>query len=160
MTGKSQRRQTFLIDDDSQFLLEFADQTLFRTLSGFNLAAGKLPKAGHRFTFRTLGEKHTPVGIDERTGGDKDKIHIHRSGLNLGTAGKGRFKLLTFIAANVAMVNKHLLYLGRCGGLSSADQFEYGFGEDGGRFSRGIMPDFWENAVLIRPGEKRAMRFG
>ena len=117
MTGKSQRRQTPLIDDDSQFLLQFADQTLFRTLSGFDLAAGKLPKTGHRFTFGTLGDEHTSVRVDERAGGDKDEIHTHRSDLNLGTAGKGRFKPPAFISANVAMVNKHLLYLGRCDGF-------------------------------------------
>ena len=117
MTGKGQRRQTLLIDDDSQFLLQFADQTLFRTLSGFDLAAGKLPKTGHRFAFRTSGKEHTSVRVDERAGGDKDEIHTHRSGLNLGTAGKGRFKPPAFISANVAMVNKHLLYLGRCDGF-------------------------------------------
>src|ERR1700733_837488 len=117
MTGKGQRRQTLLIDDDSQFLLQFSDQTFFRALSGLDLAARKLPKTGHRFAFRTLGDEHTSVRIDERTGGDQDKIHTHRPDLNLGTAGKGRFKPPTFIPANGAMVNKHLLYSRRCDGF-------------------------------------------
>ena len=77
MTGKSQRRQTLLIDDDSQFLLQFTDQTLFRAFSGLDLAAGKLPKTGHRLAFRTLAEEHTSVGVDERAGCDEDEIHTH-----------------------------------------------------------------------------------
>lgn len=84
MTGKGQRRQTFLLDDNSQFLLQFADQTLFRPLSGLDFAAGKLPKAGHRFAFRALGDEHTSVRIDERAGSDENEIHTHRTGLTLG----------------------------------------------------------------------------
>jgi hypothetical protein len=128
MTGKGQRRQALLIDDDSQFLLQFADQTLFRALSGLDLATGKLPKTGHRFAFRTLGKEHTSVGVDQRAGGDKDKIHTHSSDLNLGTAGKGRFKPSAFIAANVAMVNKHLLHISADRWASRAGERQYARG--------------------------------
>src|SRR5581483_8617602 len=79
VTGESQRRQTLLLDGDSQFLPHFADQTFFRPLSGFDLAARKLPQTGHGFAFRTLGDEHASVRIDKRARGDEDEIHVLKS---------------------------------------------------------------------------------
>ena len=38
----------------------------------FDLAAGKLPQAGHRLAWRALRDQHAAVGIDEGAGGNKN----------------------------------------------------------------------------------------
>ena len=73
---ESERRETGLIDDNSQFLLQLPDQTLFRRFAVFDLAAGKLPQACHRLAVGTLCDEHAAVGIDEGAGGDKDDFAL------------------------------------------------------------------------------------
>jgi hypothetical protein len=48
--------------------MELADQRLLRRLAGFDLAAGKLPEAGHRLAGRALGNEDAAVDIDQRDG--------------------------------------------------------------------------------------------
>ena len=78
-----QRREALLLDDDSQFLLQFPDQALLRLLAGFHFAAGKFPEAGHRLARRPLCDQHAAVGVDEGAGGDEDKFDAHGPDLNL-----------------------------------------------------------------------------
>ena len=41
VAGKGQRRETGFADADADFLMQLADQRLFRPLAGLDLAAGK-----------------------------------------------------------------------------------------------------------------------
>src|SRR5207245_424415 len=74
---ESQRREARHLDGDSQFLLELANERVFRSLAGLDLPAGELPQPRHHSAGRTLGNEHASVGIDEGAGGDKDKIDAH-----------------------------------------------------------------------------------
>ena len=77
MARKCQRREALLPDDDSQFLLQLADQAQFRPFASLNLAAGELPKPRHRFTFRALRKQHTSIGVDQGAGGNQHEFDAH-----------------------------------------------------------------------------------
>ena len=77
---EGQRCEALLLDDDSQFLLQLADQALFRPLAGFDLAAGKLPQPAIDFPSGRCAMQHAAVGIDERAGGNKDEFDAHGLG--------------------------------------------------------------------------------
>ena len=77
---EGERRETILAHDDAEFFLEFADQRVLGPLTGFDLAAGKLPQAFHRLAGRAAGEQHPPVGIDQRAGGDQHEPHLRHAG--------------------------------------------------------------------------------
>ncbi len=74
MAGERQRRETLFVDDDAQFLLEFADERIFRPLARLDLAAGKLPQSSHRFSWRTLRDQHAAIGIDEGAGRNEENF--------------------------------------------------------------------------------------
>jgi hypothetical protein len=74
---KCQRGKTRFLHDNTEFLLQFPDQRLFRPLASLDLAAGKLPKPRHGFAGRPLGEEHAAVGIDKGAGGDKNEFEAH-----------------------------------------------------------------------------------
>ena len=60
---------------DAQFLVQFADQRGLGGFAGFDLAARKFPQARHGLAFRALCQKHAPVGVDQRDGGNKNRLH-------------------------------------------------------------------------------------
>src|SRR6202522_1970727 len=74
---KRQRCEALLLDGDSQFLLQLADQTISGPFPSLDLAPRKLPEPRHRLAFRALGDKHASVGIDQGTGGDKHEFNAH-----------------------------------------------------------------------------------
>ena len=51
--------------DDTQLLVQLADQRAFGTFVRLDLAAGKLPQPGHLLARRALADQHPPVDIDE-----------------------------------------------------------------------------------------------
>ena len=51
---------------DTQFLLEFARQGLFRALAGFDLAAGELPLQGMRLLRRALPDQDLALALENR----------------------------------------------------------------------------------------------
>ena len=74
---EGQRRQARLPHDNAKLLLQLADQRLFGTLAGLDLASGKLLYARHRLAGRTLGEQHAAVGIDQGAGGNQNEFDAH-----------------------------------------------------------------------------------
>jgi hypothetical protein len=84
---KSQRCQASLLDGDSKFLFEFANERLLRRFAGLDLAAGKFPQAGHRSPFGALGKQNASITVDERTGGDENQFDAHSSTLLATIAG-------------------------------------------------------------------------
>ena len=74
---ESQRCEALLLDDDSQFLLQLADQALLRTFAGFDLPARKLPQPCHRLALRALRDQHPAIRVDERGGGDQQNSHFY-----------------------------------------------------------------------------------
>ena len=49
---------------------------VFGPLAGLDLAAGKLPQAGHRLAGGPLCDQHAAVGIDQGAGGDQDEFTL------------------------------------------------------------------------------------
>ena len=64
-----------MLDLDPQLLVQFPDQSLFRPLVRFDLAAGKLPKAAERLIRRALCDQHPVIRVDEGGGGNEQKFH-------------------------------------------------------------------------------------
>ena len=77
MARESQRCETLLPDNDSQFLFQLTNQTLFRSFTRLDLAAGKFPQARHRSPGGTLRDQHALVSIDESAGGDENDLDAH-----------------------------------------------------------------------------------
>jgi hypothetical protein len=77
MARESQRCQARLSHDNAKLLFQFSDQRFLGPFAGLDLASGKFPQACHRFAGGALGEQHAAVGIDEGTGGDKNKFDAH-----------------------------------------------------------------------------------
>ena len=77
MTRECQRGETIFLHCYSQFFFEFANEALLGAFSGFDLAAGKLPQAGHRLTGRSLRNQDPAIGVDQSAGGDEDKLDGH-----------------------------------------------------------------------------------
>ena len=75
VTGEGQGRQTGRLGIDADLFPQFPDQRLFRRFSGFDLSAGKFPKAGHRLPVRTLGDQHPTIDIDKRAGRHQKQRH-------------------------------------------------------------------------------------
>src|SRR5262249_39407820 len=74
MAGERQRRETLLVDDNAQLLLELADERVLGSLARLDLAAGKLPQPGHRLSRRTLRDQHATVGIDQGAGRNEENF--------------------------------------------------------------------------------------
>ena len=71
---------------DSKFLSEFPDEGDFRSFAILDLAARKLPEAGHGLAKRTLRQKDPPVDINERNRGhEKDGNVRHGSSAKIGS---------------------------------------------------------------------------
>src|ERR1700752_4661824 len=81
VAGESQRCQAGFLHDDTQFLVQFADQCFLRPLAIMNLAAGKFPEARHRFSGRTLRQQDAAISIDQ--GASYDKKDFHAYGLRI-----------------------------------------------------------------------------
>src|SRR5215471_12961844 len=64
-----------LCDRDPRFLPELAGERLFRPLARFHFAARELPQPRHRAPSGALRKQNAPVGIDQRAGGDQNKLH-------------------------------------------------------------------------------------
>src|SRR5262245_18396637 len=60
-----------------QLLSELADQGRLGCLARLNLAARELPQSRERPSWGTLGQQHTPVGVDQRAGNDKQNVQAH-----------------------------------------------------------------------------------
>jgi len=82
MARECQRRETIFLHRYSQFLFEFANETLLGPFAGFDFAAGKLPQAGHCFAGWALGDQDPAIGVDQSASGDEDKLDGH--GLLIG----------------------------------------------------------------------------
>src|SRR5690348_10976157 len=80
---EGQRRQTGLLHDDAEFLLQLPYQRLFGPFAGFDLAAWKLPEPGHRLTGRPLREKDAAVGVDKGASDDKNEFDGHWPNLDV-----------------------------------------------------------------------------
>jgi hypothetical protein len=60
---------------DPKLFGEFAPQGGFGGFVWLDLAAGKLPEAGHGFAGRALGEEDIALRIEERAGRDVNDTH-------------------------------------------------------------------------------------
>ena len=69
------------------------NQTNFRSFAGFDLAAGKLPKPGHRLARRPLRNEHAAVGVDKGTSGDQNDFGAYHR-LTLKGVVNGRLALM------------------------------------------------------------------
>ena len=58
-------REAGLFDRYAEFFVKFADQRGLRAFSRIDLAARKLPKAGHRSAFRALLHQYSAILIDQ-----------------------------------------------------------------------------------------------
>lgn len=66
---------------DTEFLVEFADKGRSGVLTGFDLAAGKLPKAGMRLAWRALRQKDAAALITDDAGNNVQERVQWRSGV-------------------------------------------------------------------------------
>jgi hypothetical protein len=65
MARKGQRRKAVRLRIDAKLLPQLADESLFGGFPDLNLAARKLPEAGHGLARGTLGQQDAAVSIDE-----------------------------------------------------------------------------------------------
>ena len=72
--GEAQRDQVVRRDPNAEFLMTLADQRRLRGLNRLDLAAGKLPEAGHGFAVRSARQQHPSGRLDQR-----DRDHQHHS---------------------------------------------------------------------------------
>src|SRR5438876_9486572 len=77
VAGESERCEAVLLDSDSQFLFEFAYQSILRPFTRIELATGKFPQTGHRPAGRSLREQYQCVRVHEGTGRDEDEVNVH-----------------------------------------------------------------------------------
>ncbi len=60
-----------LLDINTQFFFQLANQRGLRSFTSFNLPTGELPKTSHRLAFRSLLHQNSAALIDQRSGSDK-----------------------------------------------------------------------------------------
>ena len=72
MTGKYEGGEARLLDVDTQFFVQFADQGLFGAFACLDLAAGEFPQARQVLTLGALGDQDAAIRIDQRHGDDED----------------------------------------------------------------------------------------
>src|SRR5262249_34842799 len=77
MARKREGSQAWLLDIDSELLVEFADERLLGPLARLDLAAREFPQARHWFARRTLRDQHASIRIDEGASGDQDQFDAH-----------------------------------------------------------------------------------
>src|SRR5262245_38422072 len=77
VAGKGERREALRRDPDRELFLELADEGRIGCLARLNLAARKLPESRERPSRGTFGQQHTPVGVDQRAGNDKQNVQAH-----------------------------------------------------------------------------------
>ena len=112
--GKGEGCQTGGGDVDTEFFLQFADQRRLRGFAGVELAAGKLPQAGHLLAFRPAGEQDAAVDVDQGAGGDQQQRF--GAGVRSASAGaSGRPKMSSRVASKTMTVCSIAGGRGRCG---------------------------------------------
>ena len=70
--GEGQRREAAFPGVNTQFLLQFADQTGLGRLVPFDLSAGKLPETGHLLALRALRQQDPAFRVDQGDGSHED----------------------------------------------------------------------------------------